>query len=164
MRLIYALLTAILFSSCISLDRKNEPQNLQISSIIPKYMVHEEFLSIKEYLTGKETIKNRLIIRSTEGERTGLYLAITLNEKIPQLPVDTSIVCEIYMPGKLNPDVFEFPLPKLNKLPNNKSMLLGITGDDWPYGNDALPTAWRITLVDSKENIIAEKSSQVWSL
>ena len=164
MRLLYALFTAILFSSCISLDRNNEAQNLQISSIIPQYMVHEDFLSIKEYLTGKETIKNRLIIRSTEGERTGLYLAITLNEKISQLPVDTSIVCEIYMPGKLNPDVFEFPLPKLHKLPNNKSMLLGITGDDWPYGNDALPTAWRITLVDSKENIIAEKSSQVWSL
>ena len=50
------------------------------------------------------------------------------------------------------------------RLPNNKSILLGITGDDWTYGNSALPTAWRITLVDSKENTIAEKSSQVWSL
>ena len=164
MRLLYALFTAILFSSCTSLDRNNGAQNLQINSIIPQYMDHEEFLSIKEYLTGKETTKNRLIIRSNEGQRTGLYLIITLNEKIPQLPVDTTIICEIYMPGKLNPDLFEFPLPKLNKLPNNKSLLLGITGDDWTYGNSALPTAWRITLVDSKENTIAEKSSQVWSL
>ncbi|MFL2848066.1 MAG: hypothetical protein ACJZ9B_03715 [Coraliomargaritaceae bacterium] len=164
MRLIYTLFTAILFSSCTSLDRNNGTQNLQINSIIPQYMDHEDFLSIKEYLTGKETTKNRLIIRSNEGQRTGLYLIITLNEKIPQLPVDTTIICEIYMPGKLNPDVFEFPLPKLNKLPNNKSILLGITGDDWTYENSALPTAWRITLVDSKENTIAEKSSQVWSL
>ena len=164
MRLIYAFLIAILFSSCASLDTNNGAQNLQINSIIPKYMEHEEFLSIKEYLTGKETTKNRLIIRSTEGQRTGLYLILTLNEKTSKLPVDTSIICEVYMPGKLNPDVFEFPLPKVNKLPNNKSILLGITGDDWPYSKDAIPTAWRITLMDSKENTLAEKSSQVWSL
>ena len=164
MRLIYAFLIALLFSSCASLDTNNGAQKLQINSIIPKYMEHEEFLSIKEYLTGKETTKNRLIIRSTEGQRTGLYLILTLNEKTSKLPVDTSIICEVYMPGKLNPDVFEFPLPKVNKLPNNKSMLLGITGDDWPYSKDAIPTAWRITLMDSKENTLAEKSSQVWSL
>ena len=164
MRLIYAFLIALLFSSCASLDTNNGAQNLQINSIIPKYMEHEEFLSIKEYLTGKETTKNRLIIRSTEGQRAGLYLILTLNEKTSMLPVDTSIICEVYMPGKLNPDVFEFPLPKINKLPNNKSILLGITGDDWPYTKDALPTAWRITLIDSKENTLAEKSSQVWSL
>ena len=164
MRLIYAFLIALLFSSCASLDTNNGAQNLQINSIIPKYMEHEEFLSIKEYLTGKETTKNRLIIRSTEGQRTGLYLILTLNEKTSKLPVDTSIICEVYMPGKLNPDVFEFPLPKVNKLPNNKSILLGITGDDWPYTKDAIPTAWRITLMDSKENSLAEKSSQVWSL
>ena len=164
MRLIYAFLIALLFSSCASLDTNNGAQNLQINSIIPKYMEHEEFLSIKEYLTGKETTKNRLIIRSTEGQRTGLYLILTLNEKTSKLPVDTSIICEVYMPGKLNPDVFEFPLPKVNKLPNNKSILLGITGDDWPYSKDAIPTAWKITLMNSKENTLAEKSSQVWSL
>ena len=164
MRLIYAFLIALLFSSCASLDTNNGAQNLQINSIIPKYMEHEEFLSIKEYLTGKETTKNRLIIRSTEGQRTGLYLILTLNEKTSKLPVDTSIICEVYMPGKLNPNVFVFPLPKVNKLPNNKSILLGITGDDWPYSKGAIPTAWRITLMDSKENTLAEKSSQVWSL
>ena len=164
MRLIYAFLIALLFSSCASLDTNNGAQNLQINSIIPKYMEHEEFLSIKKYLTGKETTKNRLIIRSTEGQRTGLYLILTLNEKTSKLPVDTSVICEVYMPGKLNPDVFEFPIPKVNKLPNNKSILLGITGDDWPYSKDAIPTAWRITLMDSKENTLAEKSSQVWSL
>ena len=164
MRLIYAFLIALLLSSCASLNTNNGTQNLQINSIIPKYMEHKEFLSIKEYLTGKETTKNRLIIRSTEGQRTGLYLILTLNEKTSKLPVDTSIICEVYMPGKLNPDVFEFPLPKVNKLPNNKSILLGITGDDWPYSKDAIPTAWRITLMDSKENTLAEKSSQVWSL
>lgn len=164
MRLIYAFLTAILFSSCASLNTNNGEQNLQINSIIPQYMEHEEFLSIKEYLTGKETTKNRLIIRSTEGERTGLYLVVSLNESISKLPLDTSIICEVYMPGKLNPDVFEFPLPKINKLPNNKTLLLGITGDDWPYNKEAIPTAWRITLIDSKENTLAEKSSQVWSL
>ena len=164
MRLIYAFLIALLFSSCASLDTNNGAQNLQINSIIPKYMEHEEFLSIKEYLTSKETTKNRLIIRSTEGQRTGLYLILTLNEKTSKLPVDTSIICEVYMPGKLNPDVFEFPLPKVNKLPNNKSILLGITGDDWPYSKDAIPTAWKITLMNSKENTLAEKSSQVWSL
>jgi hypothetical protein len=43
-------------------------------------------------------------------------------------------------------------------------MFLGITGDDWPYSKDVIPSAWRITIMDSKENKLAEKSSQVWSL
>ena len=64
-----------------------------------------------------------------------------------------SILCEVYMPGKLNPDIFEFPVPKVNKLPNSRHLLLGITGDDWPYSKDSIPTAWRITLIDSKANI-----------
>jgi hypothetical protein len=164
MRLIYLLLSTILLTSCASLNSNNGVRNLQINSIIPKYMEHEEFLSIKEYLTGKETTKNRLIIRSTEGQRAGLYLIVTLNQKISTLPLDTSLICEVYMPGKLNPDVFEFPLPKIHKMPYNKTILLGITGDDWPYDKDALPTAWRISLTDSKENTLTEKSSQVWSL
>ena len=91
MRLLYAFLTAIFLSSCASLNTNNGEQNLQINSIIPKYMEHEEFLSVKEYLTGKETTKNRLIIRSIEGQRTGLYLIVTLNQKISKLPLDTSI-------------------------------------------------------------------------
>ena len=85
MRLLYAFLTAIFLSSCASLNTNNGEQNLQINSIIPKYMEHEEFLSVKEYLTGKETTKNRLIIRSIEGQRTGLYLIVTLNQKIYML-------------------------------------------------------------------------------
>ena len=116
MRLISALISLILLSSCTSLNNNDGRRNLQINSILPKYMEHEEFLSIKEYLTGKETTKNRLIIRSIEGQRTGLYLVVNLNQKISKLPLDTSIICEVYMPGKLNPNVFEFPLPKINKI------------------------------------------------
>ena len=133
MRLIYAFLIALLFSSCATLNMNNEEQNLQINSIIPKYMEHEDFLSIKEYLTGKETTKNRLIIRSTKGLRAGLYLILTLNEKTSKLPVDTYIMCEVYMPGKLNPDVFEFPLPKINKLPNNKVIFLQVLRFSDPF-------------------------------
>lgn len=137
---------------------------MQINSVIPKYMVHGDFMSIKEYLTGKETTKNRLIIRSIEGKRSGLYLHVTLNRKISSLPVNAAVICEVFMPGKLNPDVFEFPLPRINKLPNNKNLLLGITGDDWPYKKNTFPTAWKISIVNIKEDILAEKSSQIWKL
>lgn len=159
-----ALLLGILSSSCSSLSTTDQEPSVRIKTILPKYMEHEQFVSIKEYLTGKETTKNRLILRSIEDERTGLYLIISLNQKIASLPADTEIICEIFMPGELNAKVFEFPLPKVNRLPKTKHLLLGLTGTDWPYEKDALPTAWKISLIDSKAQVIAEKSSQVWSL
>ncbi|MAV39296.1 MAG: hypothetical protein CML12_01780, partial [Puniceicoccaceae bacterium] len=64
----------------------------------------------------------------------------------------------------LNAKVFEFPLPKVNRLPKTKHLLIGLTGSDWPYKKDALPTAWKISFIDSKSQVITEKSSQVWSL
>lgn len=166
MRTIHTLIPLILLtllSSCGTIQSNNS-KALEIETIRPKYMEHKDFISINEYLTGKETSKNRLIIRSKEATRSGLYLVLKLNDKIKNLPPDTNIICEIFMPGKLNPEIFEFPLPRVNKLPNNKDLFLGITGSDWPYGIEALPTAWKITFVDSNGTTIAEKSSQVWSL
>ena len=163
MRFIAIFILFMLLSSCATF-LSYESSMLRIETITPKYMEHNDFVSINEYLTGKETSKNRLIIRSKEATRSGLYLILSLNEKIRDLPPDTNIICEIFMPGNLNPEIFEFPLPRVNKLPNNKDLFLGITGSDWPYGDDALPTAWKITFVDSNETTIAEKSSQVWSL
>ncbi len=167
MKLLLALITFYLanfLTSCTSLQTSHEGTRIQIISIIPEYIKHEEFVSIKEYLTGKETTKNRLILRSTDRQRTGLYLIVSLNEKVTNLPADTQIICEIFMPGELNAKIFEFPLPKVNYLPKTKHLLLGFTGEDWDYEDDALPTAWKITLVDSKDKVIAHKSSQVWSL
>ena len=167
MRLIITLITlflSITASSCSSLSPIESETGIRIKTILPKYMEHDQFVSIKEYLTGKETTKNRLVLRSIERERTGLYLIISLNETIARLPADTEIICEIFMPGELNAKVFEFPLPKVNRLPKTKHLLLGLTGTDWPYDKEALPTAWKISLVDSKARVLAEKSSQVWSL
>tara|TARA_X000000368_G_scaffold207724_1_gene164051 strand:- start:510 stop:1013 length:504 start_codon:yes stop_codon:yes gene_type:complete len=167
MKLLLSLITlylSLFHTSCTSLKTNDERSEIQIISIIPEYIKHEEFVSIKEYLTGKETTKNRLILRSIDRKRTGLYLTVSLNKKVTHLPADTQIICEIFMPGELNAKIFEFPLPKVNHLPKTRHLLLGLTGKDWDYEDDALPTAWKITLVDSKERIIARKSSQVWSL
>lgn len=160
-------ITLIVFSlsllSCSSI-KSQQSSKIEIDSITPKYMEHNQFVSINEYLTGKENKKNRLIIRSDESVRDGLYLVLSLNKSVRALPADTNIICEIYLPGKINPEVFEFPLPRVNKFPSNKDILLGFTGSNWSYGKDATPTAWKITLMDSQNTIIAEKSSQVWSL
>lgn len=167
MKKICYLILSILFifnTSCHTFDDEKADNIIKIQSILPEYITHDKFVSIKEYLTGKETTKNRLIIRSTHAHRTGLYLIIGLNKRVSSLPADTRIICEIYMPGELNAKIFEFPLPKINRLPKTKHILLGLTGSDWDYESDALPTAWKVTLIDSNDKIIAEKSSQVWSL
>ena len=49
------------------------------------------------------------------------------------------------------------PYQRSINCPIIKSFFLGITGDDWPYSKDVIPSAWRITLMDSKENKLAEK-------
>ena len=111
-----ALFLSITASSCSSLSPIESETSIRIKTILPKYMEHEQFVSIKEYLTGKETTKNRLILRSIEGERTGLYLIISLNETIARLPADTEIMK--FYAGELNAKVFEFPFPKSTDCPN----------------------------------------------
>ena len=58
-------ITLIVFSlsllSCSSI-KSQQSSKIEIDSITPKYMEHNQFVSINEYLTGKENKKNRLKI------------------------------------------------------------------------------------------------------
>ena len=157
------ILFSIVLTSCVSI-KSEQGADIEIEAITPKYIEHHQFVSINEYLTGKENTKNRLLIRSDASVRDGLYFVLSLNKTIRLLPPDTNIICELYLPGNINPEVFEFPLPRVNKFPRTKDIFIGFTGENWNYGKDTIPTAWKITLIDSQGAIIAEKSSQVWSL
>ena len=165
MKILLIFICLLLFScNSITSHRSLYYKEFIVEKVVPKFIEEKEFVNIKEYLTGKESISNKLIMRTNDKIRTGLYLIITTSHKLNLLPADTKIICEIYYSDKLNPKIYEFILPKTIQIPKTRDLYLGLTGDDWNKEIDGYPTAWKITLLDSNKKIISEESSQIWNL
>lgn len=116
---------------------------------------------MSEYLTGKENLGNRVIIRTDRSERAGYYFVLILDEQVRDLPAGTYIEGEFYTPKSLDKQAHTFKLP--SKLPKTKEVFIGLTGEDWTDKN-AVPAAWRFTIRNSNGDVLATEKSYLWSL
>jgi len=161
MRIIPLVLFCLLLAGC-STPRKSAEPSFKIVEIIPRYIETQEFMRISEYMTGRENPGRRVIIRTNPRQRDGYYFVLVLNRNVRKLPPDAYIQGELYTSKSLDLQTRRFDLP--STLPNTREIFIGLTGDDWPRGEDDKPSAWRFTLKNSKEEILAQKKSYLWSL
>ena len=118
-----------------------------------------DFKRISEFFTGKENTGRRLICRSQEDRRAGVYFALTLPGGLKEVPANTKVRVEIVTPEKAGNEVFQFNLPEAR--PTLGEIWVGLT--EPRFANKALAiTAWRVLLVDDKGEILAEKKSYLW--
>lgn len=118
-------------------------------------------MRISEYWNGTEKLGKRLVIRTDPQVRDGYYFTLVLDKKVRKLPRGTVIVGEFYTPFSPDARTYEFTLP--SKRPRTKEVFVGLTGADWPKDGGAA-SAWRFTIKDANENILAEEQSYLWSM
>lgn len=135
--------------------------SVDILDIKPRYMEDEDFKRAAEYLTGKENLGNRVIIRTDRTQRDGYYFVLILDEQVRDLPPGTYIEGEFYTPKSLDAQEHTFELP--SKLPRSKEIFIGLTGEDWPV-KSAIPSAWRFTIKNSNGDVLAKEKSYLWSM
>ena len=160
MRFLITAIICSLFSGCV-LTPKQAVTSIEIKEIKPRYIETGQFKRISEYLTGKENIGDRVILRSHPENRAGYYFILVLDNDVRRLPNGTVLVGEFYTPHSLEKQTHEFTLP--SQRASTEEIFVGLTGKDWPK-KDGVPTAWRFTIKDANGNVLGEKQSYLWSL
>lgn len=160
MRFLITALLCSLFAGCASTP-KQAVTSVQIEEIKPRYIETEQLKRISEYMTGKEYIGDRVILRTQPEQRAGYYFTLVLDEDVRRLPKGTVIVGEFYTPKSVEKQTHQFTLPK--KLASTEEIFVGLTGDDWPE-QGGVPAAWRFTIKDANGAVLGEKQSYLWSL
>ena len=158
---IFSLALFCLLSVACGTTKESEEPSVEIVEIMPRYIEAEAFKRISEYMTGKENPGKRVIIRTNPRQRDGYYFVLVLNRNVRKLPPDAYIQGEFYTSKSLDLQTRRFEFPSI--LPSTREIFIGLTGDDRPQEN-AVPAAWRFTIKNSQEEILAQKKSYLWSL
>jgi len=160
MRFLITAIICSLFAGC-ALTPKQAVTSVEIEEIKPRYIETEQFKRIREYLTGKENIGDRVILRTQPVHRAGYYFILVLDNDVRRLPNGTVVVGEFYTPQSLEKQTHEFTLP--SQRASTDEIFVGLTGEDWPKKDD-VPAAWRFTIKDANGAVLGEKQSYLWSL
>lgn len=160
MRIFLLILFCLSSAACSTTQESAEPV-VKIVEIMPRYIKTEEFKRISEYMTGKENPGRRVIIRTDPQQRDGYYFVLVLNRNVRKLPPDAYIQGEFYTSKSLDLQTYRFELPSI--LPSTREIFIGLTGENQPEEN-IIPAAWRFTIKNSQEEILAQEKSYLWSL
>lgn len=160
MRIFFLALICLLSVAC-STTKESSETAVKIVEVHPRYIEAETFKRISEYMTGRENPGKRVIIRTNPRQRDGYYFVLVIDRNVRKLPSDAYIQGEFYTSKSLDLQTHRFEFPSI--LPNTREIFIGLTGDDWPQ-ESAVPAAWRFTIKNSQEQILAQEQSYLWSL
>ena len=151
-----------LFALGCGTTRPTAVSSVGIRQIIPRYMEAWQFKRVREYMTGAEESGDRLILRTNPDVRDGYYFILILDEQLRRLPHGTVVVGKFHTPKSPEVQEYSFNLPA--KRPRGKELFLGLTGEDWPFGETRVPSAWHFTIKDANGNSLGTAKSYLWSL
>jgi hypothetical protein len=160
MRFLITAIICSLYAGC-ALTPKQAVTSVEIEEIKPRYIEDEQFKRISEYMTGKEYVGDRVILRTQPKHRAGYYFTLVLDKNVRRLPKGTRVVGEFYTPMSVEKQTHEFTLP--SQRAGTEEIFIGLTGKDWPQKSD-VPAAWRFTIKDANGAVLGEKQSYLWSL
>ena len=160
MRLLITAIICSFYLGC-ALTPKQAVTSVEIEEIEPRYIETEQFKRISEYMTGRENLGDRVILRTQPKHRAGYYFILVLDNNVRRLPNGTVVVGEFYTSQSLGKQTHEFTLP--SQRASTDEIFVGLTGEDWPE-KDGVPAAWRFTIKDANGAVLGEKQSYLWSL
>lgn len=158
-RAVFLLLLSLGFAACSSVPAP-KIESVEILEIHPEYMEESDFKRIREFLTGVEEQGNRTIVRSQPDQRRGFYFSLRLGHRVKHLPRGTRLIAEIFTPNQTELQRFDIALPA--KRGNNRELLFGLSGTDWPFGYERVPAAWKFTLLDPNGKFLGSAQSYLW--
>ncbi len=133
---------------------------VEIDSVVWHYKPEKTFKRIGEYFDGEERFGRKIVLRTQESPREGLYFVVRMTEFADSLPNGCSIEVDMLRPDVKEPVTQKFPLPDERK--SHREIWLGFIGEDHP-ANEEAPVAWRVRLLDPEGNVAATKESFLWS-
>ncbi len=123
----------------------------------PQWHSAESFDRISEYFGGGENHGRQIVRRTHDDARAGYYFLVRVNDAAALGGARFTV--DIIRPDAPEARTFTF----LAEAHAGATVFqLGLTGADWPGGEQAHPVAWKLTLTDTAGRTLAEEKSFLW--
>lgn len=124
----------------------------------PAWRDAESFVRIGEFFGRPENTRGEIVLRTQPDVRDGYYFLVRI-KKTDGVSGPARFELSVIRPDAPDPKTFTFPAA----LEKEESVFqLGLTGADWPGGEEANPVAWKLALVDAAGRVLAEEKSFLW--
>ncbi len=124
-----------------------------------QHLQTKSFQRISEFLTGRENTSGRVILRSREESRDGMYV-VWLFPHMVSVPAGSFLRLDyIHSAAKSESTIH---LPIVSPLAG-REWLVGLTGTDWPDLDRKL-LAWHVSLLDPNGRTLQEYKSYLWDM
>jgi hypothetical protein len=122
----------------------------------PSYRTADSFVRLAEYFGAPESPVVDTLLRSQPTNRAGYYWLVRTRAAAAQPGARYELA--LVPPGATAPVTYTFAH---DLAAGNHVTQLGLTGTDWP-DPAARPLAWRVTLLDAGNTILATRQSFLW--
>ncbi len=147
-----------LLAACFVLTAALRAADVEFVRVWPAWRDAASFETIGEYFGGAENPRGQVVVRSQSAARDGYYFLVrTRTAGVPA--AGARFVLELIRPDAPEAKRFSFPAAFAGK---ETVFQLGLTGADWPGGKNAHPVAWRLTLRDGADRVLAGQKSFLW--
>jgi hypothetical protein len=145
---------SLLLLGLLSVARAAEAEFIHVW---PAWRDADSFDRINEYFGGSENRGRELALRTHAEAREGYYFLVRVKSgtAVPVAKFELSVI----RPDKPETQTYTFA----TAVPAKEAVFqLGLTGADWPAGKKAEPVAWRIALLGTDGQVLAERKSFLW--
>ena len=171
---VLALCALVVLSACVGDNSKEQrdadefnnsisnPTNASgISDVNFREMTDDETRSIYEVFTGKEFGHGRLILRTDQSDRSGLYFFVMFDTYRRNILKGTLV--KLYVQTVLSHIVYKFTYIVPENTTLLRELVLGITGKDSKKVCEKVQ-AWKIEVLSPEDKLITQQQSWLWSV
>ena len=131
--------------------------DVEFLRVWPSWRDADSFDRIAEYFGGRETAGRQVVLRTQQDTRAGFYFLVRV--KNASARSNATFEVSVIRPDNPEPKVYRFDAA----VPAKETVFqFGLTGGDWPGGEDANPVAWKVALLAADGRVLAEHKSFLW--
>jgi hypothetical protein len=146
-------LVALLITSTVTM----RGADVEFLRVWPGWRGAESFDRISEYFGGPENTGRHKVLRTHAEDRAGYYFLVRVKSAAALAAATFEV--SVIRPDTPEPKTYRFPT---SVPPKETVFQLGLTGVDWPQHDKANPVAWKLVLLGTDGQVLAERKSFLW--
>ena len=151
------MLRAVIFAFLIASAVRCTAADVEFLRVWPSWRDADSFDRIAEYFGGRENFGRQVVLRTQQDTRAGYYFLVRV--KNDSALASGRFEVTVIRPDNPEPKTFRFDAA----VPAKETVFqFGLTGGDWPGGEDANPVAWKVALLAPDGRVLAEHKSFLW--
>jgi hypothetical protein len=151
------MLRALVFVFLIASAARCAAADVEFLRVWPSWRDADAFDRIAEYFGGRENFGRQVVLRTQQDTRAGYYFLTRV--KNTSALSNAKFEVSVIRPDNPEPKVYRFDAA----VPAKETVFqFGLTGSDWPGGENANPVAWKVALLAADGRVLAEHKSFLW--